>query len=121
MRNLLKMNKMAKEKQKQNNKKEELAQALKKDKIRTRGKIFQGKVIRKFHKRITIEFERMIYIKKYERYMKSRTKIHARLPEEFEKEVNVGDLVKIQECRPLSKIVNFAFIEKIKDASEVTQ
>lgn len=121
MKTLLKMNKMTEEKQTKKNNKEELAKALKKDKISTRGKTFQGKVIRKFYKRITIEFERMIYVKKYERYMKSRTKIHARLPEEFEKEVNVEDLVKIQECRPLSKIVHFVFLEKLKDASEVTQ
>ena len=48
--------------------------------LKTRGRIFEGKVIRKFHKRITIEFERMVYIRKYERYEKSQTKIHARLP-----------------------------------------
>ena len=36
------------------------------EKLNPRGKIFEGKVIRKFPKRITIEFERMIYVKKYE-------------------------------------------------------
>ncbi len=120
MKNRLK-NKMANKKQTQKNEKEKLAQSLKKDKIRTRGKTFQGRVIKKFSKRITIEFERMRYVKKYERYIKLRTKIHARLPEEFEKEVNIGDLVKIQECRPLSKIVHFVFIEKLKDALEILE
>jgi len=86
--------------------------------LKVRGQIFKGKVIRKFHKRIVIEFERMIYIRKYERYAKSKTKIHARLPVCMEKQVHVGDLVKVQECRPLSKIIHFVFIEKIKDKGE---
>lgn len=84
--------------------------------LKTRGKTFEGKVIRKFHKRITIEFERMIYIKKYERYAKSRTKVHARLPVCIEKEINIGDIVQIRECRPLSKIIHFVACKKIKDA-----
>jgi small subunit ribosomal protein S17 len=89
--------------------------------IKSRGKTFEGKVIKKFPKRIVIEFERMTYVRKYERYAKSRTKIHARLPEELEKEVHVGDLIKIQECRPLSKIIHFIVIKKLKDASEVVK
>lgn len=81
--------------------------------LKVRGRVFEGRVIRKFHKRITIEFERMVYVKKYERYSKSKTKIHARLPICMEKDVVVGDLVKIQECRPLSKIIHFVMIDKV--------
>jgi len=88
--------------------------------LKVRGRIFEGKVIRKFRKRITIEFERVIYIRKYERYAKSKTKIHARLPDCMEKEINIGDLVKIQECRPLSKIIHFVVIEKT-DTNNKTQ
>jgi len=86
--------------------------------LKARGRTFEGIVIKKFHKRITIEFERMIYVKKYERYKKSRTKIHARLPVCMEKEINIGDLIKVQECRPLSKIIHFVVIEKVKDKEE---
>lgn len=86
--------------------------------IATRGRTFEGKVIRKFPKRITIEFERMIYVKKYERYSRFRTKIHARLPENLEKDINIGDLIQVRECRPLSKILHFLVIKKIKDAEE---
>lgn len=82
--------------------------------LKVRGRTFQGSVIRKFHKRVVIEFERMIYIRKYERYTKSKTKIHARLPFCMEKNIQIGDLVKVQECRPLSKIIHFVVIEKIK-------
>lgn len=84
--------------------------------IKSRGKTFEGKVIKKFDKRIVIEFERTVYISKYERYANSRTRIHARLPEHLEKEIKIGDLVKVQECRPLSKIIHSVVIEKIKDA-----
>ena len=83
-------------------------------KLKTRGRIFEGKVIKKFPRRVVIEFERMIYIRKYERYARSKTKIHARLPTCMENSVNVGDLVKVQECRHLSKLISFVFIEKVK-------
>jgi len=83
-------------------------------KLKTRGRVFKGKVVRKFPRRITIEFERMVYIKKYERYSKLKTKVHARLPKCMEKDIDIGSLVKIQECRPLSKIIHFVVIEKIK-------
>ena len=86
--------------------------------LKARGRTFEGKIIKKFHKRITIEFERMIYVRKYERYKKSRTKIHARLPDCMEKGINVGDVVKIQECRPISKIIHFVVLEKIKSVEE---
>ena len=105
--------------------KTEVAEAICNDKdcpvhgnLKVRGQIFKGEVIKKFHKRIVIEFKRMIYIKKYERYAKSKTKIHARLPICMEKQVNIGDLVKVQECRPLSKIIHFVFIEKVKGGKE---
>ena len=107
--------------QKQEKEKSEIAETLCKDKdcpfhgnLKTRGRVFEGVVIRKFDKRIAIEFERMIYVRKYERYAKSKTKIHARLSTCLEKEINVGDTVKIQECRPLSKIIHFVVIKKIK-------
>ncbi len=87
-------------------------------KINPRGKIFEGIVKKKFNKRVVIEFERNVYIRKYERYAPSRTKIHARLPEAMEKEINVGDLVRVQECRPLSKIIHFVVVQKIKSADE---
>ena len=86
--------------------------------LRVRGKTFKGIVVSKHDKRIAIEFERMIYIRKYERYAKTKTKIHARLPRCMEKEVHKGDLVKIKECRPLSKIIHFVVIEKLKNAEE---
>nr|AJS12667.1 30S ribosomal protein S17P [uncultured archaeon] len=86
--------------------------------LKARGRVFEGRVTRKFPKRITIESDRMIYVRKYERYMKGRTKIHARLPVCMEKDINIGDLIRIQECRPLSKIIHFVVIEKVKLGDE---
>ena len=84
--------------------------------VGTRGRIFEGFVVKKFSTRVVVEFERTIYIPKYERYYKKKTKLHAKLPENLE--VNIGDLVKLRECRPLSKIIHFIVIQKIKSAEE---
>jgi len=117
---------MEKQKTKQEERKEKIAGAICNDidcpvhgNLSVRGRSFDGKVIRKFNKRITIEFERMIYIQKYERYAKSRTKIHARLPRCIEEQINLGDLIRVQECRPLSKIIHFVVIKKLKDKEEI--
>lgn len=84
--------------------------------VSTRGRTFQGKVIKKFPTRVVIEFERTIYVHKYERYYKKKTKLHARLPKSID--VNIGDIVKIREVRPLSKIIHFMVIEKINSGKE---
>lgn len=81
--------------------------------VGTRGRVFQGEVIRKIHNRIAIEFERTVYIPKFESYMKKKTRIHARLPDSL-KDVQIGDLVRVQECRPLSKIIHFMAVEIVR-------
>lgn len=78
-----------------------------------RGRGFRGKVIKKFPKRIVIEFERTLFIGKYERYSKRKTKLHARLPDCLINEIEIGDYVEIMECRPISKIIHFVAIKKI--------
>ena len=80
--------------------------------ISLRGRSFYGTVIKKFPKRVVIEFERTIFIKKYERYAKRKTKLHARLPECMNKEINIGDYIQIMECRPISKIIHFIAVGK---------
>ncbi len=112
---------MAKEKTKSKMKNtEKIVGTLSKEKkIIARGRIFEGTVIRKFPKRVTISFERMVYVRKYEGYARYRTKLHARLPEDMKEEINIGDLIQVQECRPLSKIIHFITLKKIKDAKEM--
>ena len=60
----------------------------------------------------------MIYVKKYERYGRVKAKIHARLPSCAQKDVRIGDLVRVKECRPLSKIIHFAFLEKLNNGGK---
>ena len=86
--------------------------------LKTRGRIFEGKVVKKFQKRVVLEFERTVYVRKYERYKKSKTKLHARLPDCMADKIDIGDLIKVQECRPLSKIIHFTVIGKVKDKVE---
>ncbi|MBS3091985.1 30S ribosomal protein S17 [Candidatus Pacearchaeota archaeon] len=83
-----------------------------------RGRKFEGYVIRKFDKRVTIEFERVKFVRKYERYLKTKTKLHARLPESLKNEINIGDYIQIMECRPLSKIIHFVAVKKIREADD---
>jgi len=86
--------------------------------LSTRGRIFRGAVIKKFPKRVVIEFERTIYIRKYERFAKSKTKLHAKLPDCLANEVNIGDYIEIIECRPLSRIISFVVVKKIRSKPE---
>ncbi len=86
--------------------------------VPTRGRIFEGHVTKKFPKRVVIQFERPVYIRKYESYLKLKTKLHARLPDELENQVSVGDYIQIRECRPLSKIIHFMVVKRLRLASE---
>lgn len=79
-----------------------------------RGRTFKGVVIKKFPRRLCIEFERTVYIKKYERYAKKKTKLHARLPDCLKDQINIGDYIEIKECRTLSKIIHFVTVKKIR-------
>ena len=83
--------------------------------ISVRGKTFTGKVVSaKMHGTVVVEWERRVPIPKYERFEKRRSKVAAHNPEEMG--AKEGDIVKIQETRPLSKTKNFIVIEIIKKA-----
>lgn len=87
-------------------------------KLKLRGRIFQGKVIKKLPGRVVIQFERVLYIRKYERYEKRRTRLHARLPDCMKDGVNVGDLIQIAETRPISKMIHFVVNKVIRRKGE---
>jgi ribosomal protein S17 len=65
-------------------------------KLKMRGRTFGGVVVKKLPGRVSIQFERMLKLPKYERYEKRRTKIHARLSDCMKDEVGVGDLVQMR-------------------------
>lgn len=94
-----------KTKKKESKKSEEKKEETTAGAVLTRGRTFEGTVTKKFDKRIVIEFERTVRVPKYERFMKKKTKLHARIPRGMD--VNVGDYVKVSECRPLSKMIHF--------------
>jgi len=80
--------------------------------LKCRKKIFTGVTISaKMQKTVTVEFIRQRYIPKYERYEKRRTRIKAHNPECVN--AKEGDVVRIAECRPLSKTKNFVVIEDL--------
>ena len=87
-------------------------------KLKMRGRTFEGNVIKKLPGRVTIQFERMLKIPKYERYEKRKTKIHARLPDCMKDDVAVGDLILIAETRPISKMIHFVVSKVIRRKTE---
>lgn len=58
-----------------------------------------------------VEFERRYFVPKYERYERRNTKLHVHSPECIN--ARDGDIVKIQECRPVSKTKKFVITEKV--------
>ena len=85
--------------------------------ISVRGKTFVGKVVSaKMHKTVVVEWERRTLIPKFERYEKRRSKVSAHNPESIN--AKEGDMVRIQETRPLSKTKNFTVIEILGEQNE---
>ncbi len=65
----------------------------------------------KMQNSIVVKREYSSFVPKYERYEKRTNKYAAHCPPCFK--INVGDKVRIAECRPLSKTVSFVVVEKI--------
>lgn len=80
--------------------------------LRVRGQIIEGIVSRVgMTSSVVVEREHTRYMQKFERYEKRTRRYAAHLPACIG-DVNVGDTVRIMECRPLSKTVTFCVIEK---------
>ncbi len=85
--------------------------------LKVRGKVFVGKVISaKAHRTAKIEFIRLFPLKKYERFEKRRTRLMVHNPDSIN--AKEGDIVRVMECRPISKTKNFVIIEKVKNESD---
>lgn len=87
-------------------------------KLKLRGRTFEGEVIKKLPGRLTIQFERMLKVRKYERYEKRKTKLHARLPDCMKDDIQLGDKIQIAETRPISKMIHFVVSKVIKRKEE---
>ena len=79
--------------------------------LRLRGQVLEGTVANVgMQSTIVVERDNVRYMQKYERYEKRTSALSAPLPNCIGG-VEVGDRVKIMECRPLSKTVSFCVIE----------
>lgn len=80
--------------------------------IKTRGRTFTGVVVEdKMQLTATVEWARRKYVTKYERYETARTRLKAHNPKEID--AKKGDIVKLVECRPISKTKKFMIVEKV--------
>ena len=80
------------------------------NRLRTRGNLFTGKITKvSSAKTAQVEFSRLLFLPKYERYEKRKTRIHVHITPCVD--IKIGDIVKIMECRPISKMKNFVVIE----------
>lgn len=75
-----------------------------------RGRVFTGTIISvKMQKTAIVEWERKQFLSKYERYEKRRSRVKAHNPACIG--AHDGSIVKIMECKPLSKTKNFVIVE----------
>ena len=77
----------------------------------THGREFVGTVTASSQKTATIEWPRSKKSQKFERYEKAKTVVKAHNSECMS--AKRGDIVRIAECRPISKTKSFVIIEKI--------
>ena len=83
--------------------------------LRLRGQVFEGTVSRTgMQMTIVIERENVRAMPKFERYEKRTGRLSAHLPSCIG-ELDIGDRVKVMECRPLSKTVSFCVVENLTE------
>jgi len=76
-----------------------------------------GRVIsNKMDKSITVEIERRVRHPLYGKFISRRTRLHAH---DAENECGQGDLVQIEECRPISKSKSWRLVKVIEKATEI--
>jgi len=82
--------------------------------LRSNKRILQGKVVsNKADKTIVIKVERQVAHPLYKKYYK-RTKTF--MAHDANNDCNIGDTVKIRECRPMSAIKRWELVEIIERA-----
>jgi len=77
-------------------------------------RLLTGKVVsNKMQKTITVQVERRLQHPMYGKFLTRRTKLHAHDEKNESKE---GDLVMIEQCRPLSKTKTWRLVKVIERA-----
>lgn len=67
----------------------------------------------KMDKTVTVAIERKVMHPKYGKFVKKTTKLHAH---DEKNECTIGDVVKIMETRPLSKLKRWRLVEVVEKA-----
>lgn len=76
------------------------------------GQVITGKVVsNRMNGTVVVGRDYLHFVQKYNRYEKRSSKYHAHLPGCID--VQIGDTVKIAECRPLSKTTSFVVVEVV--------
>jgi small subunit ribosomal protein S17 len=76
-----------------------------------------GRVVsNKMDKTITVQVDRRLKHPLFGKYITRRTKLHAH---DEKNECNEGDLVVIEECRPLSKSKSWRLVKVVEQAKQV--
>lgn len=72
-------------------------------------KTVEGRVVsNKMNKTVTVLVERLVKHALYGKYIRRSTKLHAH---DEDNACNEGDIVRVSECRPLSKTKNWRVVE----------
>jgi len=72
----------------------------------------------KADKTITVKIERKVKHPTYGKIMKRSTKVHAH---DEQNSAKIGDVVTVQECRPLSKSKTWMLLSEVQDAPKVLE
>uniref|UniRef100_A0A674A9P9 Small ribosomal subunit protein uS17 n=1 Tax=Salmo trutta TaxID=8032 RepID=A0A674A9P9_SALTR len=89
--------------------------------VSIRGRILSGVVTKmKMQRTIVIRRDYLHYIRKYNRFEKRHKNMSVHLSPAF-RDVSVGDIVTVGECRPLSKTVRFNVLKVTKAAGAKKQ
>ncbi len=81
--------------------------------LSVRGRVLEGVVVSaKMDKTVVVERDYLLYIRKFKRYERRRSRISSHNPPCID--VKEGDRVIIAESRPISKTVGFVVVEKVE-------
>jgi len=82
--------------------------------LKVRGRILEGTVLSgKMDNTVIVKRDYQLYMPKFKRYERRHSHIPAHNPPCLS--VKEGDVVKVAECRPISKTVSFVVIEKLEE------
>ena len=81
----------------------------------TKLRTVEGRVVsNKMQKTVTVLVERQVKHGLYGKYIRRSTKLHAH----YEQGCQEGDVVRVSECRPLSKTKNWRVVEIVSRATQ---